>query len=545
FFSILLIKYPIHRLKNLSKPTSKHPSICSHSLSPAMELQTVPLTTAIAIGGPAVAIGGISLWLVKGFLNDRRHKIPPGLLPLPEVPGLPLLGNLLQLKEKKPHMTFTKWAQIYGPIYSIRTGSNTMVVLNSNEVAKEAMVTRFSSISTRKLSKALTMLTSDKCMVATSDYDEFHKTVKRHVLTNLLSPTAQKRIRGHRDMLVENIVRLFSPHSERNPLEAVEFREIFESELFGLSMKQSLGNDVESIYVEELETTLSRHDIFNVLVSDPMGGAIDVDWRDFFPYLSWIPNKGFEKKIEQICFRRNVVTKALIREQSKLISAGEEKTCYLGYLLSEGKTLTETQMAMLIWEVIIEASDTTMVVTEWAMYELAKNKDKQKRLYDEIESVCGSEKISEDKLCRLPYLNAIFHETLRRHNPVPVIPLRYAHENTQIGGYFVPAGSEIGINLYGCNMDEKHWVKPEEWNPERFLDGKYDPMDLHKTMAFGSGKRICAGALQASLISCVSIGRLIQEFEWSLGEGQAEDVDIIGLTSRKLHPMQAFLKPRK
>ena len=52
-------------------------------------------------------------------------------------------------------------------------------------------MTRFSSISTRKLSKALKILTYDKCMVATSDYDDFHKTVKRHILTNVLGPNAQ------------------------------------------------------------------------------------------------------------------------------------------------------------------------------------------------------------------------------------------------------------------------------------------------------------------------------------------------------------------
>lgn len=54
-----------------------------------------------------------------------------------EVPGLPVIGNLLQLKEKKPHMTFARWAKTYGPIYSIKTGSNMIVVLNNNDVAKE------------------------------------------------------------------------------------------------------------------------------------------------------------------------------------------------------------------------------------------------------------------------------------------------------------------------------------------------------------------------------------------------------------------------
>ena len=39
----------------------------------------------------------------------------------------------------------------------------------------QAMVAKFSSISTRKLSRALSVLTRDKTMVATSDYGDFHK----------------------------------------------------------------------------------------------------------------------------------------------------------------------------------------------------------------------------------------------------------------------------------------------------------------------------------------------------------------------------------
>jgi ent-kaurene oxidase len=53
------------------------------------------------------------------------------------VPGWPVIGNLLQLKEKKPHKTFLRWAEAYGPIYSIKTGASTVIVLNSTEVAKE------------------------------------------------------------------------------------------------------------------------------------------------------------------------------------------------------------------------------------------------------------------------------------------------------------------------------------------------------------------------------------------------------------------------
>jgi hypothetical protein len=73
--------------------------------------------------------------------SSRKKKITKSWLLLlydrAAVPGLPIVGNLHQLKEKKPHQTFTRWAEVYGPIYTIKTGASTAVVLNSTEVAKE------------------------------------------------------------------------------------------------------------------------------------------------------------------------------------------------------------------------------------------------------------------------------------------------------------------------------------------------------------------------------------------------------------------------
>uniref|UniRef100_A0A2P2IWT0 ent-kaurene monooxygenase n=1 Tax=Rhizophora mucronata TaxID=61149 RepID=A0A2P2IWT0_RHIMU len=499
--------------------------------------QSVPYVTPAAVGLV------FSAFVFKKFVSHQKQAAS-NLPTVPEVPGWPVIGNLLQLTEKKPHKTFANWAETYGPIYSIKTGASAIVVLNSTEVAKEAIVTRYPSISTRKLSKALTILTQDKCMVAMSDYDDFHKLVKRHILTNVLGSNAQKRHRCHRDTLVENVSSQLHAHWNTSPKQDVNFREIFESELFGLSMKEALGEDVGSVYSDELGISFSREEIFRALVLDPMEGAIDVDWRDFFPYLRWIPNQAFEMKIERMHFQRQAVMKALIKEQKKRIASGQELNCYLDYLLSEGKTLTEAQISMLIWEAVIEAADTTLVTTEWAMYELAKNPVCQDKLYREIIDVCGSKKIEEEHLPQLPYLNAVFHETIRKHSPVPIVPLRFVQEDTQLGGYHVPAGMEIAINIYGCNMDRNRWENPVEWKPERFLDGNYDPMDLHKTMAFGGGKRTCAGALQAMLIGCTSIGQLVQEFEWRLRDEVEENVDTLGLTSRKLHPLHVMIKPR-
>ncbi|KAI4299943.1 hypothetical protein L6164_033363 [Bauhinia variegata] len=492
-----------------------------------------------------VAMGVFYLALFVFILKKLSAFLKHSQLPqVPVVPGLPVIGNLLQLKEKKPYKTFKQWADKYGPIYSIRAGASSLIVLNSAEVAKEAMVTRFSSISTRKLSNPLQHLTSNKCMVATSDYNDFHKMIKKHILTNLLGANAQKRHRHIRKIMVDNLCSNFRDRMKTSTKQVLNFRAVFESELFGLSMKQSIGNDIESIYVEDLGRTLSRQEVFKTLVHDMLEGAIEVDWRDFFPYLKWIPNKSVDARIQRLCFKRNAVMKALIIAAKKRMASGNKVNCYIDYLLSEAKELTKEQIMTLLWEVIIETSDTTLVTTEWAIYELAKDKIRQERLHEDIKNVCGREKMTEDQIPKLPYLGAVFHETLRKYSPAPVVPLRYVHEDTQLGGYHIPAGTQIAINLYGCNMDEKRWENPYQWMPERFLDVKYDPMDLYKTMAFGAGKRVCAGSLQAMFIACSSIGRLVQEFEWELNDGEEDNVDTKGLTTHKLHPLQLKLKPR-
>ncbi|KAM7514186.1 hypothetical protein LguiA_003769 [Lonicera macranthoides] len=150
--------------------------------------------------------------------------------------------------------------------------------------------------------------------------------------------------------------------------------------------------------------------------------------------------------------RREALMMALIKEQRKHIDSGEEVKCYLEFLLSLEKQLTEKQIMILLWE--------------------------------------------------------------------------------------------IAINVYACSMDKRVWEDPEEWKPERFLKKENDTMDLNKTMAFGGGKRVCAGSLETLFISCVTIGRLIQEFEWRLKDGEEDNVHTLGLTTKKLHPMRAIIKPR-
>ena len=85
---------------------------------------------------------------------------------------------------------------------------------------------------------------------------------------------------------------------------------------------------MSSIYVEEFGRVLSRDEIYEAVVHDFMWCVLEVDWRDFFPYLSWVPNESFETKVLTTEARRTAVMRALINRQKERIARGEVTLIY-------------------------------------------------------------------------------------------------------------------------------------------------------------------------------------------------------------------------
>eukprot|EP00250_Pteridium_aquilinum_P015768 c22752_g1_i2 orf=280-1899(-) len=482
----------------------------------------------------------LASFFTKSMLGKSRH-FPPA------VPGVPLLGNLLQLGEKKPYKTFTAWAEKYGPIYSIKTGTDTMVIISSPEIAKEALIIKYSSISTRKMSMALSVLTSQKTMVAMSDYGDEHRMLKKLLVNHLLGPAPQKvNQQLRRRASYQMIDGMFNKLSDSKGV--LNVREYIKQALFPFSMCQVLGRDPDSVFVKEFGRNVSKGEMYQALVMDPLEAVMEVDWRDFFPAFKWLPNNKVEGKVHAVNHKRNTIIGALISEQRQLLANGKVPDCYLDILLTEATHLTEKQLLMSTWEPIIESADTTLVTIEWAMYEIAKNSTVQESLYEEISELAGSRIVTEDDLPKLKYLEAVVKETLRRYAPVSLLPPRHVDEDVKLGGFDIKKGWQIIINQYGINHSKDTWSEPEVWNPERVLRDENLDMGFkdHRILPFGAGKRMCAGITQVMYIVPMIIAYFVQHFKWSLPpEDKSKSVaDTVFLTTHKLYPLEAIAMPR-
>ncbi|KAI3932744.1 hypothetical protein MKW92_028010, partial [Papaver armeniacum] len=134
-----------------------------------------------------------------------------GIIPA-VVPGLPFIGNLLQLKDKKIHQSFENWAEIYGPVYNIKVG---------------ALLLLLSSI---------TLMLCTRFVLTLTNID--HKMARRHVVTHMLGAGAQRRHSAHRVIMMDNIVHRLQAHAKENPLKPVNFQLTFQNEIFGPTLKQ-------------------------------------------------------------------------------------------------------------------------------------------------------------------------------------------------------------------------------------------------------------------------------------------------------------------
>lgn len=199
---------------------------------------------------------------------------------------------------------------------------------------------------------------------------------------------------------------------------------------------------------------------------------------------------------------------------------------------------------------ITAGMDTTAISVEWAMAELIKNPRVQEKVQEELDRVIGFERVmTEPDFPNLPYLQCVAKEALRLHPPTPLMLPHKATSNVKVGGYDIPKGSNVHVNVWAIARDPAVWKDPLEFRPERFMEEDVDIKGHDfRLLPFGAGRRVCPGAQLGINLAQSMLGHLLHHFRWTPPDGlKAEEIDMSenpGLVTYMRTPLEAVPTPR-
>ena len=110
---------------------------------------------------------------------------------------------------------------------------------------------------------------------------------------------------------------------------------------------------------------------------------------------------------------------------------------------------------------------------------------------------------------KLKYVEAVINETMRLD---PVIPNfgRTLTRPLKIAGRDLPAGVTIAPCIYLVHRRPELWPNPEQFNPDRFLEGRQSPYTF---FPFGGGARRCLGAAFATYQMKIVIAEILSRVD--------------------------------
>ena len=116
----------------------------------------------------------------------------PKIKGLPEVPGIPIFGNLFQLGDNHA-INAQKLAQKYGPVFQVRLGNRRIVFANTFESVKNLWITNQSALISRPTLHTFhtVVSSSEGFTIGTSPWDESCKARRKAAATALNRPAVQ------------------------------------------------------------------------------------------------------------------------------------------------------------------------------------------------------------------------------------------------------------------------------------------------------------------------------------------------------------------
>lgn len=431
--------------------------------------------------------------------------ISPPVTSVPTVPGLPLVGNMLQFRRDR--LDLQDRAARTGPLARIMLAHIPVYIVTDADIAQQVLSEQATSFKKSAGLQFLKPLLGDGLLTAEGD------THKRH--RKLLAPAfAPKRLEKYGEIMVAETEKQLARwrHGQRIDL-ANEMMEM----TLAIAGRTMFGADVRSDAAQVAEALELGMRAQQANLRSPL--QLSYDW----PLPRHRQMRRAVKMLDEVVYR-------LIAEGR---ARGTDRGDVLSILLlarDEAGGLTDSQVRDEVMTLLLAGHETTANALTWTWFQLGRHPDVLARLTAEIDAL-GKRAVTVDDLPKLPFNLAVIEEAMRMHPPAYMTG-REATEAVDVGGHRLPRGSIVAVNIRGIHRRPDYFPAPDAFMPERMLPDAKKARPRHHYLPFGAGPRICIGAHFALLEAQLALATMVQRARPRLLATHVEPEPLVTLRPR-------------
>ncbi len=442
-------------------------------------------------------------------------------------PGLPLIGNVFDIKFESFHQQLERWADQYGAIYRLRVGPRRIVVLSEAESIKRMFRERPDLFRrTRALEAATTEMRLNGVFSAEGDnWRRQRKIVALALNTAHLKPFFPT-LRGITERLYRRWERAAA---QGTPVDLC--RDLMRYSV-DVTTQLAFGIDVNTIETDGPVIQQQLDKIFPVL--NMRVNAPFPYWR----YFRLPRDRALDRALADV---RTKVDQMILDVRARMqadTSLYQNPTNFLEAIIaakeSEGLEFSDDDIFGNVCTLLLAGEDTTANSIAWTVNYFLEYPEHYRRACAEVDAVLGDPALPQEieQTARLPFIEAVYSETMRLK---PVAPLNAMEplEDVDILGYRIPKGTVIMLLTRKIGMDDARFGHAATFDPERWLTRDNERQCPHDTSAFipfGSGPRFCPGRNLALLEIRMVLAMLCRNFEIALADPSKKVEELLAFT---------------
>jgi cytochrome P450 len=425
---------------------------------------------------------------------------------LPGPPGMPLLGNLLQIDRERLHQKAEQWAHDYGEAYRFRITSREFVVMSNPEAVATILRDRPEGFQrTQRLNETARSLGFGGLF---SSNGEAWKRQRPMVLSGL-DPSHIKAFFPTLAKVTERFARRWRRAAAAG--ESIDLQSDLMRYTVDVTAGLAFGTDINTI--ESDREVIQSH-------LDKILPALFKRLLAPFPYWHYVKLPA-DRALDRHLAALRVAVDGFIADARRRLKQQPELREHPTNLIEamvasrdrEGSAVTDEDVSGNVLTMLLAGEDTTANTLAWMIWLLHRHPEAAQRVADEVHAVLGDGGMPTryEELGRLDFVEACAHETMRI-KPVAPINIQQAMRDTVVAGVALPAGTLVMCLMRPAAVDDRHFADAQSFRPERWLAGISASSAKRVAMPFGAGPRICPGRYLALAEMKMVIAMLFASF---------------------------------